>query len=161
MKVSEKVQSFITEKLGNKIVASGVFHDDFWIQIQGENLLSVIDFLKTEEQCYFDSFVDLCGVDYLKRAPRFESVIHLYSTNNKQRIRIRTLVPDATLTVPTITNIWKGANWQERESYDMYGILYEGHPELTRILSAPGVEIFAQRKDYPLKGNRDIEEDLE
>lgn len=161
MKVSESTQKYITEQLGSKIVKSGEHHADFWIQVWGKDLISVIEFLKEDDQCYFDSFVDLCGVDYLKTTPRFESVIHLYSTKNKQRIRIRVLVEDDTLTVPTITNFWKGANWQERESYDMYGIKYEGHPDLKRILSAPGSEVFAQRKDYPLKGDREIDEDLE
>lgn len=161
MKVSENIQKYIVEKLGSKITASGEHQNDFWIKTWGKDLISVVEFLKDDEKCYFDSFVDLCGVDYLKTKPRFESVIHLYSTKNKQRIRIRVLVDDETLTVPTITNFWKGANWQERESYDMYGIKYDGHPDLRRILSAPGVEVFAQRKDYPLKGEREIDEDLE
>lgn len=161
MKVSLSAQQYIIDKLGDKIVASGEFQGDFWIKVDGKNLLPVIQFLKEDNQAYFDSFVDLCGVDYLTTKPRFESVIHLYSSQNKQRIRIRTLVDDKTLTVPSITNFWKGADWQERESYDMYGIKYEGHPNLLRILSAPGTEVFAQRKDYPLKGHRAIDEDLE
>lgn len=161
MKVAEQIQKHIVDGLGYKLIASGVFHEDFWIQIEGKNLNSTIQFLKEDEKCLFDSFVDLCGVDYLNRKPRFESVIHLYSTAHKQRIRIRCVVDDSTLTVPTLTNDWKGANWQERESFDMYGIKYEGHPDLKRILSAPGTEVFPQRKDYPLKGDREPIEDLE
>ena len=161
MRVSESIQKYIVEKLGDKIVESGEYRTDFWIKVHGKNLLPVIQFLKEDDKCFFDSFVDLCGVDYLKTSPRFESVIHLYSTQHKQRIRIRTLVDDKTLTVPTITNFWKGADWQEREAYDMYGIKYEGHPNMLRILSAPGTEVFAQRKDYPLRGPREIDEDLE
>ncbi len=161
VKITTQVQQYIIEKLGDKISSSGEFRDDFWIKVEGKNLLPVIQFLKDDTQTLFDSFIDLCGVDYLTTQPRFESVIHLYSTQHKQRIRIRTLVDDKTLTVPSITNFWKGADWQERESYDMYGIKYDGHPNLLRILSAPGTEVFAQRKDYPLKGHREVAEDLE
>lgn len=161
MRVSQSAQKHIVEKLGDKIVASGEFQGDFWIKVEGKNLLPVVQFLKEDSQSLFDSFIDVCGVDYLKTSPRFESVVHLYSTQNKQRIRIRTLVDDRTLTVPSLTNHWKGADWHERESFDMYGIKYEGHPNMQRILSAPGTEVFAQRKDYPLKGHRAIDEDLE
>lgn len=161
MEVSQSVQQYIRDKLSDKIVESGEFRGDFWIKVEGKNLLPVIQFLKDDNQTFFDSFVDLCGVDYLTTKPRFESVIHLYSTQNKQRIRIRTLVDDQTLTVPSITNFWKGADWQERESFDMYGIKYEGHPNLIRILSPPGAEVFPQRKDYPLLGPRAVDEDLE
>lgn len=161
MKVSQDTQKYINEKLGDKVVESGEFQTDFWIKVHGKDLLSVIQFLKEDTKAYFDSFIDVCGVDYLKTKPRFESVIHLYSTQNKHRIRIRTLVDDKSMTVPSVTNFWKGADWHERESFDMYGIKYEGHPNLQRILSAPGTEVFPQRKDYPLRGVREIDEDLE
>jgi NADH/F420H2 dehydrogenase subunit C len=161
MRVSDGIQKHILEQLGDKIVESMEFQNDFAIKVHGKDLLPVIQFLKEDSKCLFDSFIDVCGVDYLKTKPRFESVIHLYSTTHKQRIRIRTLVDDKTLTVPSIVNIWKGADWQERESFDMYGIKYDGHPNLLRILSAPGTEVFPQRKDYPLKGVREIDEDLE
>jgi len=161
MKVSQSVQEHIKQQLGDKIVESGEFQNDFWIKVHGKDLLPVVQFLRDDSKTYFDSFIDVCGVDYLKTKPRFESVVHLYSTQNKHRIRIRTLVDDKTLTVPSIVNFWKGADWQERESFDMYGIKYDGHPNLQRILSAPGTEVFAQRKDYPLKGAREIDEDLE
>lgn len=161
MKVLQETQKYIIENLGNRIVESGEFQGDFWIKVHGKDLLSVIEFLKNDSKTFFDSFIDICGVDYLKTSPRFESVMHLYSTQNKHRIRIRTLVDDKTLSVSSVTNVWKGANWHERESFDMYGIQYEGHPHLQRILSAPGTEVFAQRKDYPLKGHREVNEDLE
>lgn len=161
MKVSQDVQTYIKDKLGDKIVESGEFRSDFWIKVHSKDLSAVVQFLRDDEKTHFDSFIDLCGVDYLKTSPRFESVIHIYSMQYKHRIRIRTLVDDKTLTVPTIVNFWKGADWQEREAFDMYGIKYEGHPNMLRILSAPGTEVFAQRKDYPLKGHRAIDEDLE
>jgi NADH-quinone oxidoreductase subunit C len=161
VKISSDVQQHILEQLDGKIVESGEFRSDFWIKIHGKDLLPVIQFLKEDTKTFFDSFIDLCGVDYLKTSPRFESVIHLYSMEHKHRIRIRALVDDKTLSVPSIVNFWKGADWQERESFDMYGIKYEGHPSMLRILSPPNTEVFAQRKDYPLKGVRAIDEDLD
>ncbi|MCC7459853.1 MAG: NADH-quinone oxidoreductase subunit C [Proteobacteria bacterium] len=161
MRVTDGVQKHIIESLGDKVVESGEFQKDFWLKVHGKDLLAVVQFLRDDSKSLFDGFIDVCGVDYLTTQPRFESVIHLYSMQHKHRIRIRTLVDDKTLTVPSLTNMWKGADWHEREAFDMYGIKYDGHPNLLRILSAPGVEVFAQRKDYPLKGVRAIDEDLE
>ena len=161
MRVSDGVQQHIKAQLGDKVVESGEFNTDFWIKVHGKDLLPVIQFLRDDSKCLFDSYIDTCGVDYLNTKPRFESVTHLYSAQNKQRIRIRVLVDDKSLTVPSLVPFWKGADWQERESFDMYGIKYDGHPNLQRILSAPGTEVFPQRKDYPLKGVRAIDEDLE
>jgi NADH-quinone oxidoreductase subunit C len=91
MKISQNVQQHILEKLGDKIVESGEYQGDFWIKIEGKNVLSVVSFLKDDQLSFFDQFIDVCGVDYLKQKPRFESVIHLYSSKNKHRIRIRCL----------------------------------------------------------------------
>ena len=128
--------------------------------IKGQDLHAVVDELQSES-FGFNAFVDLCGVDYLDKSPRFEVVIHLYSPKHKGRIRIRVMVPDVDLSIPSITSYWKGANWQEREAFDMYGIKFKGHPKLERILSPPGSDVFAQRKDYPLIGGRAALEDLD
>lgn len=138
--------------LGARVVAAGEHQGDFWIQVRGADLPAVVQSLRADFG--FDHFVDLCGVDYLPRAPRFESVVHLYSFARRNRIRVRCLVPDDTLTVPSLTGFWDAANWQERESFDMYGIRYDGHPNLDRILSPPETDVFPQRKDYALKGDR-------
>ncbi len=157
--VSSVNQELICQSLGSKIVASGECQGDFWIHVHGDDLVQTIEFLKTHPSLQFDSFVDLCGVDYLHRHPRFEVTTHLYSQSQHHRIRIRCLVPDDTLTVPSLTPYWKGANWQEREAFDMYGIRFRGHPNLERILSPPATEVFPQRKDYPLKGEREPKEE--
>lgn len=153
--VSKETQEKVVETLGSLLVQSGEHHGDFFVQIHGKDLHAVVDVLRNTPAFGFDHFVDLCGVDYLPRSPRFESVIHLYSFANKHRIRIRCLVPDSNFTVPSVTKFWKAANWQERESFDMYGILYDGHPKLDRILSPPETDVFPQRKDYALKGDRE------
>ncbi len=142
------------------LLQGGVARGDYSVQVRAETLIPLVEFLRKESDLAFDSFVDLCGVDYLDRRPRFEVVIHLYSTSARHRIRVRCQVPDDSLTVPSLTPYWKAANWQEREAFDMYGIRFQGHPDLKRILSPPDTQEFPQRKDYPLKGDRDLEEDL-
>ncbi|MFH1017311.1 MAG: NADH-quinone oxidoreductase subunit C [Pseudomonadota bacterium] len=159
--VTPDLQKLVVEELGAKVLGSGVHQGDFWIQVNGEDVLDVIDFLRSHERLAFDWFVDLFGVDYLgKASPRFEVVIHLYSMAKKHRIRLRCRVSDRSLTMPSVVSRWPAANWQEREAFDQYGIRFDGHPNLERILNAPDLTVFPQRKDYPLKGDRETEEDL-
>ncbi len=159
--VSGQLQKLILEELGPKVFASGESRGDFWIRIKGEDVLEVADFLRGHERLAFDWFVDLFGVDYLgRKTPRFEVVICLYSMAKKHRIHMHCQVPDRSLTMPSLVSLWPAANWQEREAFDQYGIRFEGHPKLERILNAPDLTVFPQRKDYPLTGDRETEEDL-
>ena len=95
---------------------------------------------------------DLCGVDYPDRKPRFEVVYNLYSLKHFHRLRLKALVPEEELSIDSIVSVWAGANWHERETCDMYGIVFNNHPDLRRILMPEDWEGFPLRKDYPLKG---------
>ncbi len=150
----------VREVLGGRAFESGETQGDLWVKVKSEDLLAVVDLLRTHPELSFDWLADLCGVDYLPRHPRFEVVVHLYSMAHTHRIRVRCEVPEASLTVPSLTAIWQGANWLEREAYDMYGIRFQGHPNLERILNPLGTEGFPQRKDYPLRGPREPKEEL-
>ena len=97
---------------------------------------------------------DVVGVDYMGETPRFEVVYHFYSIPKKHRIRIKVRVNDGE-TVPSITSIWAGADWAEREVYDMFGIAFEGHPNMKRIYLAEDWEGYPLRKDYPVRGYKD------
>lgn len=156
--VAEDHRKKILSQLSSIVVESGEHHGDFWIKIQAKDLHDAVKELRSNADFAFDHMVDLCGVDYLPRTPRFESVVHLYSFSKKHRIRLRCLVGED-MKVPSLTSFWQAANWQERESFDMYGIVYEGHPNLDRILSPPETSVYPQRKDYALKGERDVSED--
>lgn len=96
----------------------------------------------------FDVFVDLCGVDYLRRDPRFEVVLNVLSHQHMQRLRIRVGVPASSPTVPSVTTTFPGANFYEREAYDLFGIVFAGHPDLTRIVLPDDWEGHPLRKDY-------------
>ncbi|MDJ0962062.1 MAG: NADH-quinone oxidoreductase subunit C [Acidimicrobiia bacterium] len=109
---------------------------------------SVVAFVERVRDAGYTTFVDLCAVDYLRRAPRFEVVTHLVDTERPARLRIRVGAEAADPSVPTITGVFAGANFYEREAYDMFGIDFPGHPDLTRILMPDDWEGHPLRKDY-------------
>jgi len=110
----------------------------------------------------FKYLIDLCGVDYLNYKPkrkfeeRFEVVYHLYNLDTKQLLRIKVRIPEEDCWHYSVTSLWKTANWFERECYDMYGIRFEGHPDLRRVLMPPDWEGYPLRKDFPLTGHNEV-----
>ena len=106
------------------------------------------EFVAAARTAGFDVFVDLCGVDYLRRKPRFEVVVNLISYEQVRRLRIRVGVSGARPTVPSITSIFPGANFYEREAFDLFGILFDGHPDLTRLVLPDDWDGHPLRKDY-------------
>jgi NADH-quinone oxidoreductase subunit C len=121
-----------------------------------ERLLEFLGILKEEE--HFDMLMDVAGVDWLDAPIRFSVVYHVYSTSGHSYVRIAVDCPDnENPEVPSVTEIWPGANWHERETFDMFGIRFAGHPDLTRILMWEGYPYYPLRKDFPLAG---IETDL-
>lgn len=105
-------------------------------------------------ELYFDFLEDLCGVDYLgKKEPRFEVVYHLYSIKHRHMIRIRAEVSEDDCNIDSVIDVWIGADWHERECYDLFGIKFKGHPDLRRILMPEDWEGHPLRKDYPLKSD--------
>jgi NADH-quinone oxidoreductase subunit C len=112
---------------------------------------AVMKFLRDDKKCQFINFIDVCGVDYPTREKRFDVVYHLLSPKKNTRVRVKVQTDEQT-PVASITGIFPGANWFEREAYDLYGILFTGHPELRRLLTDYGFEGYPLRKDFPLTG---------
>jgi NADH-quinone oxidoreductase subunit C len=110
----------------------------------------VLRTLRDHPELAFDQLSDLTAVDYLGRTPRFEVVYQLYSISRNHRLRVKVPVPEDDPTVPTATSVWRSALWAERETWDMFGIRFTGHPDLRRILMYPEFEGHPLRKDYPL-----------
>jgi NADH-quinone oxidoreductase subunit C len=117
-----------------------------------KNILCICSILKTESNISFEMLLDVMGVDNFKKGSRFEVVCSLYSLKFKDRIFIKVLLDDKNPEMPSLTAIWKGANWFERETYDMLGIKFTGHPDLRRIYMPEDYEYFPLRKDFPLLG---------
>lgn len=119
--------------------------------VKRDKLLDILKFLRDEPDLAFSLPVDLTVVDwYRKREPRFDVVYHLYSHRTKQRIRLKVQVDEDDARVPSSFPIWPGFDWYEREAYDLYGVVFEGHPNLQRILMWEGFEGHPLRKDYPI-----------
>jgi NADH-quinone oxidoreductase subunit C len=126
-----------------------------------DKIVSLLQFLKTDQQCKFETLIDICGVDYPQRVNRFEVVYHLLSMRMNQRVRVRIRTDEATA-VQSVVAVWPAANWFEREAFDMYGILFSDHPDLRRILTDYGFEGYPLRKDFPLTGHTEVRyDDLE
>jgi len=135
------------------------FRDETTVAIRREDTLAVNQFLRDDAELGYNYLVDLCGVDNLGTEPRFMVVVHLYSYTRNERIRIKTGVPEEDCTIASMTPLWKGADWLEREAYDMFGIRFEGHPNLCRILNTDDFDGYPLRKDFPLQGKRALEEE--
>ena len=121
------------------------------IYVERDQIVQLLDFLKRNQLCMFEMVIDICGVDYPERSQRFEVVYHLLSMRLNQRIRVK-ISTDEDTPVPSIVDMHRGADWFEREAFDMYGIVFSGHPDMRRILTDYGFEGYPLRKDFPLTG---------
>ncbi|MBO6725395.1 MAG: NADH-quinone oxidoreductase subunit C [Rhizobiaceae bacterium] len=155
-----ELASYISEKLDVKVQDTAVAYGDLTLEVESGEIIDVLTFLRDDVQCRFISFIDLCGVDYPSRARRFDVVYHLLSPSQNQRIRVRVMTDEDT-PVPSATGVFPGADWFEREAYDLYGILFTGHPDLRRILTDYGFEGHPLRKDFPLTGFVEVRYDDE
>lgn len=150
--MSERVLTVLREKFGDAVLETHSQYGDDTAVIAPARWKEVCRFLRHDPQMAFDLLVDLCGVDYPSREPRFEVVVHLYSVSRRHRIRVKARVGDSEgddAVVDTLVDIWPGASWFERECFDMFGVTFRGHPDLRRILMYPEFEGHPLRKDYP------------
>ncbi|HGO6743069.1 TPA: NADH-quinone oxidoreductase subunit C [Legionella pneumophila] len=181
----EKLQA----NLANHITELTSAYGEVTIECEVHNLLLVMIELRDREEFSFDQLIDLCGVDYLHygdydwetesatehgfsrgverqeakayavNKPRFAVVYHLLSTKKNHRLRVKLFVEESHLIVPSVHHLWKSANWFEREAYDLYGILFDGHPDLRRLLTDYGFIGHPFRKDFPLSGEVEMRYD--
>lgn len=144
-------------RFGADVLDAVNFRDEMTVRVSRERLLDVVQFLRDDANLLYNMLSDLTAVDQLRQRddPRFDVVVQLYSIPNRQRLRVKCGVNDGE-TVPSMTALFAGANWMEREAYDMFGIIFDGHPELRRILLPDDWdEGHPLRKDYPLRGFRE------
>jgi len=150
--------------LGAKVSVS---LDEVALEIPRDKLLEVCAALRNEAPFGFEQLQDVCGVDYLDygqgqwQGPRYAAVYHLLSINKNQRLRIKTFLDDDFPVVDSVIEVWASASWFEREAFDLYGIIFEGHPDLRRILTDYGFVGHPFRKDFPLSGNVEMRYDEE
>tara|TARA_R110002095_G_C4220942_1_gene237029 strand:+ start:82 stop:789 length:708 start_codon:yes stop_codon:yes gene_type:complete len=151
---------YISEKLGGHVIEHGFKGEEFEIQVKPDSIMAVLQFLRDDRECEFTTLIDLFGVDYPNRAERFEVVYTLLSLRQNNRARVKISIEDEQI-VPSVTSLFSSALWYERETWDMYGILFSGNPDLRRILTDYGFEGHPQRKDFPLTGYVELRYDEE
>ncbi len=150
----------LVPKLGPLLLASRVAHGELTIEVPRDQIIKTLKFLRDDGRCRFEVLIDLCGVDWPARTERFDVVYHLLSPRTNQRIRVKTTTDEAT-PVASACEVFSAANWYEREAYDMYGILFSGHPDLRRLLTDYGFQGHPLRKDFPLTGYVEVRYDDE
>ena len=123
------------------------------VVVPREHLVGVCSFLKGSAETRFDFLADICGADRgPEEDPRFEVNYHLFSTTKHHRIRLKVVLSETDVHVPTVTTVWRTANWHERETFDLFGVIFDGHPDMRRILLPDDWQGHALRKDFPLRG---------
>lgn len=144
------VLAAVKGKFPSAVLSSNEYRGELTLVIAKSNIVEVCRFLK--EGCSFDALRDLCGLDMNTPGERFFVVYNLLSIEKRCRIRLKVPVDEKDLNVPTVTGVWSTANFHERETYDMFGIIFKGHPDLRRIYMPEDYEYFPLRKDFPLMG---------
>lgn len=132
-----------------EVIETGSQHGNEWARVERKAWREVCEFLRNDSVTNMDMFVDLTCVDRFVREPRFDVVLHVYSLAKKHRLRLYCGVPEEDPTIDTVVALWAGANWFEREAFDLYGVRFKGHPDLRRILMYPEFVGHPLRKDYP------------
>ncbi len=146
----------LTEKLRSQfkdaILTVGEFRGECTVVVAKSSIVAVCTFLRDDAELQFDSLRDVCGADYYRPDDRFEVVYNVYSHKNNYRLRLKVRVDEKDLHVPSVSSVWKAANWAERETFDMFGIVFDGHPDLRRMYLPEEFEYYPLRKDFPLMG---------
>ncbi|RKF14999.1 NADH-quinone oxidoreductase subunit C [Roseovarius spongiae] len=150
----------IETKRADCVLGWEVAFDELTLDAPLSNIVTLVEFLKTDPTCRFSTLVDITAVDYPERARRFDVVYHFLSMYQNQRIRLRVAVREEDM-IPSITSVHPSANWFEREVFDMFGLLFSGHPDLRRILTDYGFRGHPMRKDFPTTGYTEVRYDEE
>jgi NADH-quinone oxidoreductase subunit C len=150
----------IAAELAGAVRSTAIAFGELTIFAEAQSIVRVLTYLRDEPHCRFVCFIDICGVDYPERANRFDVVYHLLSPYENLRVRIKVEIDEAT-PVPSVIEVFPAANWYERETFDLYGVLFSGHPDLRRILTDYGFSGHPLRKDFPLTGYFEVRYDDE
>ncbi len=163
------VSARVKEKFGDAITAVSETHGELTLEADKARIVNLCFFLRDDADCNFKILIDLCGVDYLtwrkeargeKRVgPRFAVVYHLLSIHHNSRVRVRTFIDGDMPMLGSVVSVWNSANWYEREAFDLFGIIFDGHPDLRRLLTDYGFIGHPFRKDFPISGNVEMRYD--
>ncbi len=154
------LSEFLSSRLGPVVTGSRIARGELTIGVGRDEIAKVLKLLRDDLRCQFECLIDICGVDWPERERRFDVVYHLLSPRQNLRIRVKVETDEAT-PVPSAVDVFPAANWFERETYDMFGILFSGHPDLRRLLTDYGFRGHPLRKDFPMTGYVEVRYDDE
>ena len=153
MEFKDLVVNKIKEKFGSTVVEVNDFRGDLSIEIEPKKIVEVCKFIKEESELDFAQCVDVTAIDWAKRKNRYTNVYHLYSLSKNFNLRLKATIEDAKEpNIDSVTSVWPSANWYERETWDMYGIKFNNHPDLRRMYMPETFEYHPLRKDFPVMG---------
>jgi len=150
--MNDQVVRKLKSRFGEGLFEIQEFRGELTVVVPKERIVDVCRFLKEDPDLHFDLLADLCGIDMYTPVKRFGVIYNLYSLKSKHRIRLKTFTEEEDPKVQTVSTVWSTANWHERETFDMFGIIFEGHPDLRRMYMPEDFEHYPLRKDFPLMG---------
>ncbi|MEM9319804.1 MAG: NADH-quinone oxidoreductase subunit C [Pseudomonadota bacterium] len=156
----KELATYLAEKQSDAVISHAVTHGELTVEITAQDAPRFVEFLKADRTCAFSTLIDITAVDYPTRERRFDLVWHLLSMYRNQRLRVRAHLRETEI-VPSIIGVHPSANWYEREVFDMFGIMFSGHPDLRRILTDYGFRGHPLRKDFPTTGFTEVRYDEE
>ncbi|MBS0385621.1 MAG: NADH-quinone oxidoreductase subunit C [Proteobacteria bacterium] len=160
MSALDDLGAHIASSMTSAIEGQEVRWGELTLMVRADQVLTVLTFLRDDPRCKFTTLIDICGADYPERPKRFDVVYHLLSMQLNHRVRVK-IETDEQTAVPSVVSLFPCADWFEREAFDMYGILFAGHPDLRRLLTDYGFQGHPLRKDFPLSGKVEVRYDPE
>ena len=148
---NEELLQKISEKFGEAVTVIGEPFGLLTLETSRESIIGILDYLKHDTVLQFIYLTDITAVHYPQQEKAIGVIYHLHSLVNNIRVRIKVFLTDGDVHIPTASNLWNGANWMERETYDLFGVIFDGHPDLRRILNVDDMTAFPMRKEFPLE----------
>ncbi|PWK80392.1 NADH-quinone oxidoreductase subunit C [Mucilaginibacter oryzae] len=148
---NEQLIKAIADKFDNQVTVIGEPYELLTVETGREQIIDLLTFLKTDPELKFIFLTDITAVHYPELEKQIGVIYHLHSLTTNTRIRIKVFLTEADVHIPTATVLWDGANWMERETYDLFGVIFDGHPDLRRILNVDDMTAFPMRKEFPLE----------
>ena len=150
-KILKELGETISSSLGSSITSHNVINNELVLDVVSDKIIEVLTFLRDDSSCQFKVLVDICGVDFPEKSIRYEVIYNLLSLTHNQRIRLKVMT-NSDNSIPSVVSVYSAAAWDEREVWDMFGVVFSKHPDLRRILTDYGFEGHPLRKDFPLSG---------
>jgi NADH-quinone oxidoreductase subunit C len=148
---NEELLKRIGEKFGEQVTLVGEPYGLLTVETGREQIIDLLTFLKTDAELRFIFLTDITAIHYPEQEKQIGIIYHLHSLTTNTRIRVKVFLVDGDVHIPTATVLWEGANWMERETYDFFGVIFDGHPDLRRILNVDDMTAFPMRKEFPLE----------